>query len=382
MRWVFQLPIARQAGARRPFPGAHGVALPGDGEAGAAWLADVAGDQIQVVDRAHAVGPVRGLVDAHGPDRHRRAGLAVQARHSANGVFVDAADLRRARRIVLGDCGGELVVAVCASADRGLVVKAVFEDHMAQAVQEHQIRAWRHCQVDVRHLGEHRHPRIDHDDGKLAPLQRFLEPPVDDRMLLRQVGAERQQALGVIEIAVAARRPVGTEGTLVAGDRRRHAQRGVAIVVVGADDAAHQLAEGVELLRHDLAGGDHGHGIAPVAGLDTLEAVRHAVQRRVPIGLAPLLGDPVAHFRLAAAAGGGENLRLGQPFDAQLAAVDVRTAHPAGGHRLAAGIHAHFDGTAHRAIAAGGVLPLGNRLRGDANGVLAPAPEQHRQCAT
>src|SRR5256885_9973072 len=59
----------------------------------------------------------------------------------------------------------------------------------------------------------------------LPIFQRFLQAPVDDRMLLRQVGAEGHQAVRVLEVAVAAGRAVGAERTLVARHGRGHADR-------------------------------------------------------------------------------------------------------------------------------------------------------------
>ena len=207
--------------------------------------------------------------------------------------------------------------------------------------------------------------------------QYFLESPIDDRMLLREVRAERQQALGVVEVPVAAGWAVGTEGTLVARHCGGHAQGGVAVVVVGADDAADQLAEGVELLGHDLARGKDGHGIATVLGLDALEGPGDAVQRRVPVGALPVLEGARPHFRRTAATGCREDLRLGQSLDAELAAVDVGAAHAAGGQRRAGVVDANLDGAADGAIAAGGVLPLGHGLGGDAHRVLLTSSEKH-----
>ena len=59
-----------------------------------------------------------------------------------------------------------------------------------------------------------------------------------------------------LEILVGAGRAVAAERPLVAGDRGRHAQRGVAVVVARAEAELHQLAERVELLGDELAGAD------------------------------------------------------------------------------------------------------------------------------
>ncbi len=377
MRGVLELPVAWKAGTRRPFSRAHGVALAGDRQARATRFADVAGGETQVIDRADAVAAVGGLVDAHGPDRHCRIRLAVEARDRADGVLVDATDPGRCARVVVGHRFGECLETGSVRSDVGLVVEAILKDDVAEAVQQHKVRARGDGQVDVRELGEHGHPGINHDDRELALLESFLESPVDDRVLLREVRAEREKAVGVVKVHVAAGRAVGTEGALVAGHRRRHAQGGVAIVVVGADDPADQLAEGVELLGHDLAGGNDGHRIAAVLGLDALEGPGDAVQCLVPVATLPVLEGAVANLGRAAAAGCREYLGLGQSLDAELAAVDIGPAHAAGGDWLAARVDAHLDGAADRTVAAGRVLPLGHRLGGDAYRVLLGSSEEH-----
>jgi hypothetical protein len=143
-------------------------------------------------------------------------------------------------------------------------------------------------------------------------------------VLLGQVGTKCQQAVGVFEIVVAARRAVGTERALVAGRRRGHAQRGVAVVVVGADHTARQLAERVELLGHDLAGGDDGKRVAPVLFLDTLDLVCRPVQRGIPAGLGERLPAVGTDQRLVTAPGSlAEQFVFEDTLDAQLAAVHI-----------------------------------------------------------
>ena len=105
----------------------------------------------------------------------------------------------------------------------GAIRQPFLEYHVRKAVQQHEIRAGRDRQMYVRHLCIHGDARIDHDHRKFALLQRHLEAPVYDRMLFRQIGAERHQAFGVLEIVVTTGRSVGTERTLVPGYRRGHA---------------------------------------------------------------------------------------------------------------------------------------------------------------
>src|SRR5690606_36213931 len=157
----------------------------GDGQAGAAGLADVAGDKVQVVDASHAIGAVSALVDAHGPDAHGGSGVGIQTGDVADGVFVDATDAGSRGWIVVLDYDTELLEAAAVGIDIGLVVQSFLQDHVRQAVEQDQVRAGSARQVDIGKLRKHGDARVDHDDRKAALLQRFLQPPVDDRMLLR-----------------------------------------------------------------------------------------------------------------------------------------------------------------------------------------------------
>src|SRR5690606_21068145 len=82
------------------------------------------------------------------------------------------------------------------------------------------------------------------------------------------------------------------------------------VVVVGADATPHQLAEGVELLREQLAGGHHGESVAPVFLLDLLDLTRAQIERGIPIRGLKFILKTGAHQGLAAPARGIEQLVL------------------------------------------------------------------------
>ena len=111
---------------------------------------------------------------------------------------------------------------------------------------------------DHRRLGD---PGVDHDEaGRFGPMSRGAM----QRVVVGHVGAEEHHEVGVGEVVVAAGGAVAAEGELVAGGRRGHAQRGVAVVVGEPQAEADQLAEGVELLGHELAGRQHRDALGPV----------------------------------------------------------------------------------------------------------------------
>ena len=248
---------------------------------------------------------------------------------------------------------------------------------MHQRVLQGYIGAGLDRQVDIGKLGEHGDPGIDHDQREFTFLQRFLEAPVDDRMLLRQVRAPGNQAMGVLEILVAAGRPVGAERPLVPGHGRGHAQGGVAVVVVGADQAPGELAQGVELLGENLPGRYHRKGVAPVFTLDAANFGDHVIEGAIPGHRCQGLAQVAAQQGLVAASLGLEQLVFEHPLEAELAAVDVGTADTTRGDHPPLRVLADFDGATRGTIATGGIGPVGDFLVGNTDGILAVATEQH-----
>ena len=78
----------------------------------------------------------------------------------------------------------------------------------------------------------------------------------DDNAGTGDVGADEEDDVCVFDVGVGARRAVGAEGELVAGDGGGHAEGRVAIVVAGAQAELDEFAQGVELLGEELTGAD------------------------------------------------------------------------------------------------------------------------------
>ena len=132
-------------------------------------------------------------------------------------------------------------------------------------------------------FGRHGAAGIDHHDAgaALAPvLHHALE---QHRVAPRRVRADQHDEIRLIEILVDAGNRIGAEGAAMAGDRRGHAQAGIGVHVGGADEALHQLVGDVVVLGEQLAREIERDGIGTVALDDPLEAIRNAIERRVPI---------------------------------------------------------------------------------------------------
>ena len=115
----------------------------------------------------------------------------------------------------------------------------------------------------------------------------------------------------------------------MAGHRRGHAQGGVAIVIVGADQPTGELAQGIELLGEHLSGRDDGEGIAPVFLLNSHDFVVHLVQNLIPLSGLPGLVPMLAYQWFQTTPGGIEQFMLEDTLQAEFTAVDIGLSHAA-----------------------------------------------------
>ena len=118
----------------------------------------------------------------------------------------------------------------------------------------------------------------------------------------------------VVEVVVAARRRVGAERRLVAGDRARHAQARVGVDVVGADEALGELVEDVVVLGQELAGDVERDGVGAVLAMRGGEAVGE--RGRAPRPSRSAAAARRARCAAAAAAGASASSPRGSPSGA------------------------------------------------------------------
>ena len=111
-----------------------------------------------------------------------------------------------------------------------------------------------------------------------------------DRVRLRRVAAEEQNALGILLVVVGVGHRAIAPGVRHAGDRRRVADARLMVHVVGAEHG-HELAEQVGLLVAVLGGTDPEGGIGPAILADREQLVAYFFQRLIPRDLLPFATD-------------------------------------------------------------------------------------------
>ena len=80
-------------------------------------------------------------------------------------------------------------------------------------------------EVHVGNIGTHRPARIDDDDLHLRPRRlRRRQPLVENGVTPGEIGTGEDHQIGKFHILVGARHRIGSEGTTMARDRRRHAE--------------------------------------------------------------------------------------------------------------------------------------------------------------
>ena len=101
-------------------------------------------------------------------------------------------------------------------------------------------------------------------------------------MIIGEVRADQQNYVGGLHIFVSAGRAVATERNLVTGDGAGHAERGVAIVIIGAEAELNQLAERIEFFGDQLPGAQYTQRFRPIRLLRRPEAFGHHGQCFIP----------------------------------------------------------------------------------------------------
>src|SRR5215212_6058008 len=177
--------------------------------------------------------------------QYAASGLADHAAHQVDVVYL----ARPRRRAVPG-----LLLQLPETHRVGLYVlvidPVVLDDLVHERVQQRQIRPVLDGEVDVGLLGHRGRPGVYGDEfGRVLPPATVEDAHPGDRLGLGHVVAVHDDRVGVVYVGVGARLPVAAEALLERLSRRRRAQSGVAVEVVGADTRPRYRPERVVLLE-------------------------------------------------------------------------------------------------------------------------------------
>ena len=343
----------QQVGQAADLAPAHRVGLPGQREGTGPRLADLPGRQVQMNDAGVVVGAVRRLVESLAIQRQGCQRCAEPARRLDDIRRVHAADFGGDGRWILRGDLGQRREAGRVGSHVGFIDQSFGDQHVEHAVEQRDVGARLERQMEIGNLGAFRAARVGDDDLQIRiGGAGVLDGAEDDRVGDGRIGAGDEDELGLENVLVAARRRIGAQRLLVAGNGGGHAEPRIGVDVVGADQPLGQFVEDVVILGHQLAGNVEGDRIRAV-GADRLgKTSGRLVERHVP---GQRFAQPVPHaapFRVQEPAGRVSGLGKGRALGAQAPAVGgvVGVAAHAG-DRAVFGLDE--DATADAAIATG-----------------------------
>ncbi len=220
------------------------VVLAAQGVDAAAGDAHVAQQHLQV-GAAHDVGHA-GLVlgDAHGVEQRARA---ILGQHAGGNLDVSrgyAGDLAGHLRRVLGHDCRQLLEALGALGDEGVVLPALADDDVHQAVEQSDVCTGAVAQVEVGDLGDVDLARVGHDQFGPALAFGAADLAADDGMLLGGVAADDEDRAAVVgDVADAVGHRPAAEAGRQTGDGAAVSETGAVVDAVGGHQLAGQLGE-------------------------------------------------------------------------------------------------------------------------------------------
>ena len=293
----------QQVGQAADFAPAHRVGLPGQREGTSPRLADLPGRQVQMDDAGVVVRAMHRLVESLAIQRQGRPTAGEPARRLDDIRRVHTADFGGDGWWILRGDFGQRREAGRVGSHVGFIDQFFGDQHVEHTVEQGDVGARSQRQMEIGNLGAFRAARVGDDDLQVGiGGAGVLDVAEDDRVGDGRIGASNEDELGLQDVRVAARRGIGAQCLLVAGNGRRHAEPRIGVDVVGADQALGQFVEDVVILGHQLAGNVEGDRIRAVGTDDLGEPAGRVIERRIPT---QRFSRPVPHGCAVPGAGGG-----------------------------------------------------------------------------
>ena len=244
--------------------GALDVVLPAHRVDADARLAEVAGKDREAGQRAHGLHALVELGDAHAPQDGGGFGAGVHPGAGADLLSADAGYLfHRLRRITFDDFA-ILLEAFGTAGDEGFIVQILFNNDVANGVEQRDIRAV--LQRDV-HVGDARGfnlARVADDDFR--PVAFGVNDVIrHDRVGIRRVVTEDKHQVGVINLRDGITHGAVTDRLVQTCNRRAVSDASAAVDVIGANNGAREFLHHVVGFITGPAGG--------AGGLDRVRAI-------------------------------------------------------------------------------------------------------------
>ena len=281
-----------EAGVR----GALDIVLPAQRMQPGARPPHLSGDHRQRDQATCIVGAVHALGDPHAPEDNGALRACVLARHGADGVGVDAANILHGFGLEVLDVVLEILEAFGVRFHVLTIVEGLFDDDVEHGVQQRHIGS----RIELQHVRgvalELLAARIHDDEG--LRLGGLLEEGRRHRMIFRRVAAGNDDDIGVLAGGKGRRHGTGADALQQRYHRRGVTEARAVVHVVGAEARAHQLLHQIRLFVGSFRRSESGQSLGSVAVSNAFETRGGDVQRLFPARF-PEVGKGISRIHLA-----------------------------------------------------------------------------------
>ena len=256
-----------------------------------ARLAEVAGEDRQAGQRPDRLHALIELGDTHAPQDGGGFGAGVHPGAGADLLGANPGDrFHRLRRIAFNDFA-ILLEALGTAGDEGFIVQILFNNHVANGVEQRDIRAVLQRNVHVGDARGFNFARVADDDFR--PVAFGVNDVIrHDRVGIRRVITEDKHQIGVINLRDGITHGAVTDRLVQTCNRRAVSDASAAVDVIGTNNGAREFLHHIVGFITGAAGGAGGlDRIRAIFGFNGAEASGDVIQRLIP-------GDS---FQLAAA---------------------------------------------------------------------------------
>ncbi len=256
MRVVLPVPEAREVAVGSAFAGVFRSRLTVHLQYAGSRSAQHPTNQVEIVDLYGGRGRLMGLVETLQDGGQQPLGVPDYLGGPPDSFCGHAADVGHPLRRVFSDATAKFVEADGVRVDVA-VVDPIVSDHLVQqSIHQRHVGSRHRRQMHGGSARDRRRPRIDADDlRRVGSGEPVKDSTPQHGLRLSDVVAEQRDHIGVIDVGVGAGLAVTGERLFQRRGRRRGAQPGVAVEVIGAQAGASNHGQGVVLLEKKLAAG-------------------------------------------------------------------------------------------------------------------------------
>jgi hypothetical protein len=247
-------------------------------------FANLAGEQVQIDQAVILPHADRALVQTHAVETQESVRSGDPCRSVAKPLFLNAGHCAQLAQVLPQQKGPIFLKAAGVLPHKRFVHRTGFQEQPAQGIEQSDVAAGSHGQIDVGFPGGGGATRIHNNQRQVRSAFPGSANSIEGyRMALGHIAANDEDDVGVINILVATRRAIAAQTGAIPGYGSGHAQPTVRIGVIRAEISFEQFARQISRLRVELPTAVKRNRVRSESVQDIAQALRHIAQNLRPI---------------------------------------------------------------------------------------------------